>query len=72
MSKIFKQWQNKEIFDIDCIRNLNKLNDEMLGCLIEIYGVSLYSEDRGLLPIGKIKNIIESTTGLSIEEVING
>jgi len=52
------------------IAQLEQHNKEMLEMIIEIYGVSLYNEDRGLLPLGKMRNIIKKITGKSIDEVI--
>ncbi len=36
MSNTFEQWQNKEITDIECIRNLKSDNDKMNKMLVQI------------------------------------
>ena len=82
MNKIFPQWQNKEISDIECIRALNEQNKELLTELLKsiseldktgfasIKAETLIMQITGW-PYIKLNDVLtKMSNGMSIEEVL--
>ena len=61
MNKIFSQWQNKEISDIECIRELNGQNKELLTELLK----SISELDKTGFASIKAETLIMHITGWS-------